>query len=43
MSREKCVPSTPKVLDRGSQKQWRDAADVYSSVLKMLDTGVFCF
>jgi hypothetical protein len=42
MTRERCLRSAQKVLDRGSKKQPRSAAEAYLSILKTLEAAEFC-
>jgi hypothetical protein len=43
MTRERGLRSAQKVLDRGSTKQPRSAAEAYLSTLKTLEVAEFCF
>jgi hypothetical protein len=42
MTTERCLRSAQKVLDRGSTKEPRSAAEAYLSILKTLEAAEFC-
>jgi len=43
MSREKCLPTAQKALDKGSPSQRRGALGADTGILKTLDSAGFCF
>jgi len=43
MTKERCLRSAQKTLDKGSTKQPRSAAETYLSILKTLEAAKFCF